>query len=161
MANDDPDPAATVRAIYQLHAVTNDWGDIGYHFLIDEEGRIYEGRYSGDDGLPAHDADGKVVTAFHVGGFNSGNLGIALLGTFTEQGPKEAARAALTRLVKVLVRHHGVDPQARVTYTNPVNGTQKEVAEISGHRDWMATECPGEVMYGELERLRTAVATGR
>ncbi|MFF7391383.1 peptidoglycan recognition family protein [Streptomyces scabiei] len=161
MANDDPDPAATVRAIYQLHAVTNDWGDIGYHFLIDEEGRIYEGRYSGDDGLPAHDADGKVVTAFHVGGFNSGNLGIALLGTFTEQGPKEAARAALTRLVKVLVRQHGVDPQARVTYTNPVNGTQKEVAEISGHRDWMATECPGEVMYAELERLRTAVATGR
>ncbi|MEV6377818.1 peptidoglycan recognition family protein [Streptomyces sp. NPDC051773] len=161
MANDDPDPAATVRAIYQLHAVTNDWGDIGYHFLIDEEGRIYEGRYSGDDGLPAHDADGKVVTAFHVGGFNSGNLGIALLGTFTEQGPKEAARASLTRLVKVLVRQHGVDPQARVTYTNPVNGTQKEVAEISGHRDWMATECPGEAMYGELERLRTAVATGR
>ncbi|MDX2914792.1 peptidoglycan recognition protein family protein [Streptomyces griseiscabiei] len=161
MANDDPDPAATVRAIYQLHAVTNDWGDIGYHFLIDEAGRIYEGRYSGDDGLPAHDADGKVVTAFHVGGFNSGNLGIALLGTFTEQGPKEAARTALTRLVKVLVRQHGVDPQARVTYTNPVNGTKKEVAEISGHRDWMATECPGEVMYGELERLRTAVATGR
>ena len=63
--------------------------------------------------------------------------------------------------MKVLVRQHGVDPQARVTYTNPVNGTQKEVAEISGHRDWMATECPGEVMYGELERLRTAVATGR
>ncbi|MFF6784064.1 N-acetylmuramoyl-L-alanine amidase [Streptomyces sp. NPDC012510] len=161
MTNDDPDPAATVRAIYQMHAVTNDWGDIGYHFLIDEDGRVYEGRYSGDDGLPAHDKDGKVVTAFHVGGFNSGNLGIALLGTFTEQGPKEAARQSLTRLVKVLVRLHGVDPQARVTYTNPVNGTQKEVAEISGHRDWMATECPGEVMYQELDRLRTAVATGR
>ncbi|WP_149828319.1 peptidoglycan recognition protein family protein [Streptomyces tailanensis] len=161
MTNDDPDPAATVRAIYQLHAVTNDWGDIGYHFLIDEAGRIYEGRYSGDDGMPAHDADGKVVTAFHVGGFNSGNLGIALLGTFTEQGPKEAARQALTRLVRVLVRLHGVDPQARVTYTNPVNGTQKEVSEISGHRDWMSTECPGEVMYQELDRLRTAVAGGR
>lgn len=161
MANDDPDPAATVRAIYQLHAVTNDWGDIGYHFLIDEAGRIYEGRYSGEDGLPAHDADGKLVTAFHVGGFNSGNLGIALLGTFTEQGPKEAARASLTKLVKVLVRQHGVDPQARVTYTNPINGTKKEVAEISGHRDWLSTECPGEVMYGELDRLRTAVATGR
>ncbi|MET9844438.1 peptidoglycan recognition family protein [Streptomyces ossamyceticus] len=161
MANDDPDPAATVRAIYQLHAVTNDWGDIGYHFLIDEEGRIYEGRYSGDDGMPAHDKDGKVVTAFHVGGFNSGNLGIALLGTFTEQGPKEPAREALTRLVRVLVRLHGVDPQARVTYTNPVNGVQKEVPEISGHRDWMATECPGAVMYQELDRLRTSVAAAR
>ncbi len=103
--NNDPDPAATVRAIYQFHAVTNDWGDIGYHFLIDEAGTIYEGRYSGDDGLPAHDEDGKVVTAFHVGGFNSGNLGIALLGTLTQQGPTEAAREALTRLVRVLIRH--------------------------------------------------------
>lgn len=101
------------------------------------------------------------MTAFHVGGFNSGKLGIALLGTFTEQGPREAARASLARLVKALVRQHGVDPQALVTYTNPVNGTQKEVAEISGHRNRMATECPGEVMYQELERLRTAVATGR
>ncbi|MDX3614399.1 N-acetylmuramoyl-L-alanine amidase [Streptomyces europaeiscabiei] len=75
------------------------------------------------------------MTAFHVGGLNSGNLGIALLGTFTWQGPREAARASLTGPVKVLVRQHGVDPQARVTYTNPVNGTRKEVAEISGHRD--------------------------
>jgi hypothetical protein len=63
--------------------------------------------------------------------------------------------------VKVLVRQHGVDPQARVTYTNPVNGAQKEIAEISGHRDWMATECPGEVMHQELEQLCTAGATGR
>lgn len=157
-ANDDPDPAAMVRGIYQFHAVTNDWGDIGYHFLIDEKGRIYEGRYSGDDGIPAHDANGNVVTAFHVGGFNSGNLGIALLGTLMEQGPTDAARTALTRLVRVLTRLHGVDPEAQVTYTNPVNGVQKDVPEISGHRDWMETECPGDVMYTELARLRDAVA---
>ncbi|WP_128374942.1 peptidoglycan recognition family protein [Streptomyces cavernae] len=155
--NDDPDPAATVRAIYQFHAVTNDWGDIGYHFLIDEEGRIYEGRYSGDDGIPAHNADGKLVTAFHVGGFNSGNLGIALLGTLVDQGPTDAARASLTRLIRVLVRFHGVDPKAQVTYVNPVNGTKKDVPEISGHRDWMETECPGATMYAELAALRDAV----
>ncbi|MEV0227054.1 peptidoglycan recognition family protein [Streptomyces sp. NPDC050704] len=156
--NDDPDPAATMRAIYQLHAITNDWGDIGYHFLIDEAGTIYEGRYSGDDGIPAHDADGKLVTAFHAAGFNSGNLGIALLGTLVDQGPTDAARQALTRLVRVLTRFHGVDPKAQVTYTNPVNGTTKDVPEISGHRDWMSTECPGAVMYGELATLRDAVA---
>ncbi|MFD9444901.1 peptidoglycan recognition family protein [Streptomyces sp. NPDC060006] len=159
-ANNDPDPAATVRAIYQLHAITNDWGDIGYHFLIDEEGNIYEGRYSGDDGIPAHDPDGKLVTAFHVGGFNSGNLGIALLGNLMEQGPTDAARKALTGLVRALTRFHGVDPQAKVTYTNPINGTTRDVDEISGHRDWMATECPGEVMYTELATLRKAVAGG-
>ncbi|MGP4042853.1 peptidoglycan recognition protein family protein [Streptomyces sp. 2A115] len=156
--NDDPDPAATVRAIYQLHAITNDWGDIGYHFLIDEAGTIYEGRYSGDDGIPAHDADSKLVTAFHAAGFNSGNLGIALLGTLVDQGPTDAARTALTRLVRVLTRFHGVDPKAQVTYTNPINGTTRDVPEISGHRDWMATECPGAVMYGELAALRDAVA---
>ncbi|BBC32470.1 hypothetical protein SGFS_037640 [Streptomyces graminofaciens] len=161
MANNDPDPAATVRAIYQLHTVTNDWGDIGYHFLVDEEGRVYEGRYSGADGLPAHDPDGRLVTAFHVGGHNPGNLGIALLGTFTEQSPKKAAHTALTGLVRALVRLHGVDPRARVTYTHPINGTQREVPEISGHRDWMATRCPGEVMYQELNRLRRTVAEGR
>jgi hypothetical protein len=98
------------------------------------------------------------VTAFHVGGFNSGNLGIALLGDLTKQGPTDAARAALTRLVRVLTRLHGLDPKAQLTYTNPVNGTTKDVAVISGHRDWMATECPGEVMYEELATLREAVA---
>lgn len=157
-ANDDPDPAATVRAIYQLHAITNDWGDIGYHFLIDDKGNVYEGRYSGDDGVAAHDADGKLVTAFHVGGFNSGNLGIALLGNLMEQGPTDAARASLTSLVRALTRFHGVDPQAKVTYTNPINGTTKDVNEISGHRDWLSTECPGDVMYGELVTLRKAAA---
>ncbi|GGK20900.1 hypothetical protein GCM10011583_61060 [Streptomyces camponoticapitis] len=156
--NADPDPAATVRAIYELHAIANDWGDIGYHFLIDEAGTIYEGRYSGEEGLPAHDADGNLVTAFHTGGFNSGNLGIALLGNLMEQGPTDAARSSLTSLVRVLVRLHGVDPRATVTYTNPINGTQKEVDEISGHRDWLATECPGEVMYEELALLREAAA---
>ncbi|WP_395292605.1 N-acetylmuramoyl-L-alanine amidase [Kitasatospora hibisci] len=157
-ANADPDPAATVRAIYEYHAVTLDWGDIGYHFLIDEAGRIYEGRWSGDDGLPAQDATGKVVTAFHTAGFNSGNLGIALLGTLTDQEPTPQARRSLTGLLALAARTHGLDPQAKVTYVNPVNGVTKPVDMISGHRDWLATECPGGVMYASLPTLRTEVA---
>ncbi len=98
------------------------------------------------------------MTAFHVGGFNSGNLGISLLGNLTDQGPTAAARDALTRLVKSLIDFHKVDPEARITYTNPLNGTKKEVYQISGHRDWMATECPGGAMYAELGALRKAVA---
>ncbi|MGW4898247.1 peptidoglycan recognition protein family protein [Kitasatospora sp. NPDC004240] len=156
--NADADPAATVRAIYEYHAVTLDWGDIGYHFLIDEAGRIYEGRWSGEDGLPAHDADGRLVTAFHTAGFNSGNLGVALLGTLTAQGPTEAARRSLTALLAVLSRTHGLDPQAGVTFVNPVNGVTRPVDMISGHRDWLATDCPGGVMYADLPALRTDVA---
>ncbi|MFI8534105.1 peptidoglycan recognition family protein [Streptomyces aquilus] len=154
--NGDADPAATVRAIYEYHAVTLDWGDIGYHFLIDEAGVVYEGRYSGDDGVPAFDPDGNVVTAFHTAGYNSGNLGIALLGTLTDQGPTDAAKASLTRLVKVVARFKGLDPQARITYTNPVNGVTKDVTTVGGHRDWLQTECPGQTMYDLLDEVRAA-----
>jgi len=156
--NDDPDPAATVRAIYELHAITNDWGDIGYHFLIDESGTVYEGRYSGDDGIPAFNPDGDLVTGFHSVGYNSGALGIALIGTLTEQGPTDAAKASLTRLIKVICRFKGLDPQARVTYVNPVNGTKKDTNTIGGHRDYFTTECPGQVMYDLLGEIRAAAA---
>lgn len=152
--NDDPDPAATVRAIYEYHAITNDWGDIGYHFLIDEAGAVYEGRYSGDDDLPAHDKDGKLVTAFHTAGFNSGNIGIALIGNLAAQGPTDAAKESLTNLVTMLARIHGLSPQAKMTFTNPVNGVTKDVDTVSGHRDWLETDCPGETMYELLGEVR-------
>jgi hypothetical protein len=152
------DPAATIRAYYYLHAIVNDWGDIGYHYLIDEAGRIYEGRHSGTDGIPAHDTGGKMVTAFHTSGYNSGNLGIALLGTFNNQSPTAAARMSLTTLLAALSDHHGFDPQAAVTFVNPVNGVTKNTQMISGHRDWLATECPGTTMYDTLPALRADVA---
>ncbi|MFC9845637.1 peptidoglycan recognition family protein [Streptomyces sp. NPDC060223] len=156
--NADPDPAATVRAIYEYHAVTLDWGDIGYHFLIDEAGVIYEGRYSGDDGVPAFDADGKLVTAFHTSGYNSGNLGIALIATLTDQAPTDAAKESLTRLIKAIARFKGLDPQAKVTFVNPVSGATKDVTTVSGHRDWLQTDCPGQTMYDLLTEVRAAAS---
>src|SRR3954469_16101097 len=88
------DYAATVRAIYSFHVQTNHWSDIGYQYLIDGYGRVYEGRSSGHtstscltgggDGSDfAHDpATDNAVTGAHVAGMNSGNLGIALMGCF-------------------------------------------------------------------------------
>lgn len=156
--NADPDPAATIRAIYEYHAITLDWGDIGYHFLIDEAGTVYEGRYSGDDAIPAFNTDGDMVTAFHTAGFNSGNLGIALLGNLVDQGPTDAAKASLTRLIKVISRFKGLDPQGKSTFVNPVNGVTKDVSTISGHRDWLQTDCPGQTMYDLLDEVRAAAA---
>lgn len=183
--NDDTDPAATVRAIYRYHAVDNGWGDIGYHYLIDEDGRVYEGRWSGSD----EDGDGereastrcdgggdgadfahesvdpsaRLVTAAHTGGFNSGNMGVALLGEFTTHPrfgaePKAAAVDALEGLLAEFGSRHGLDPHAVVNYVNPVNGDAKTVDMISGHRDWTATECPGERLYSQLPAIRDAVA---
>ena len=158
-ANGDADPAATVRAIYRYQAVDRGFGDIGYQYLIDEQGRVYEGRYSGDDAYPAHDATGtNVVTAAHIGGYNSGNTGIALLGTLTSVDATAAARGALEQLLRELVSRHGIDPHGAALYVNPVDGTTKNVANISGHRDWAATECPGGTLYARLPAIRDAVA---
>ncbi|WP_240796581.1 peptidoglycan recognition family protein [Streptomyces sp. RFCAC02] len=156
--NGDADPAATIRAIYEYHAITLDWGDIGYHFLIDEAGNVYEGRYSGEDGAPAFDGNGDLVTAFHTAGYNSGNLGIALLGTLTDTGPTDAAKESLVRLVKVLSLLGGLDPQAATTFVNPVDGVTKDVTTVSGHRDWLETDCPGQTMYDLLTEVRAAAA---
>jgi len=157
--NGDADPAATVRAIYRYQAVDRGFGDIGYQYLIDESGRTYEGRFSGVDEYPAHDATGSlVVTAAHVGGFNSGNTGIALLGTLTTTPPTSSARGSLEQLLRELTTRHTIDPHGSSEYLNPVSGATKSVANISGHRDWAATECPGGALYALLPAIRDAAA---
>ncbi len=157
--NGDADPAATVRAIYRYQAVDRGFGDIGYQYLIDESGRVYEGRFSGTDGYPAHDATGSlVVTAAHVGGFNSGNTGIALLGTLTTIPPTSSALGSLEQLLHELATRHSIDPHGSSVYVNPVSGVTKSVANISGHRDWAATECPGGALYALLPAIRDAAA---
>ncbi|RZU32613.1 Ig-like domain-containing protein [Blastococcus saxobsidens] len=175
--NGDTDPAATVRAIYRYHAVDRGWGDIGYHYLIDEAGLVYEGRWSGADPQTgsqpcatggdgsdfAHDGGNGLVTAGHTGGYNSGNMGAALLGDFTthpRNGAEPAAPAvdALERLLAEFASRHQLDPHAVVDYVNPVDGATNTVDMISGHRDWTSTECPGERLYAQLPAIRDAVA---
>lgn len=161
--NNDPDPAATVRAIYYYDAVTKGWGDMGYNFLIDEAGRIYEGRYArayvAGESPTGEDGAANGVVGAHVGGYNAGTVGITLLGTLTNQDATPAARAALEQLLAWKAERHAIDPGATSLYTNPVSGAQKTTANISGHRDWAATECPGGVFYSTFPALRQAVAT--
>jgi hypothetical protein len=172
--NDDPDPDATVRAIYRYHAIDREWGDIGYHYLIDEQGQVYEGRWSGEAsaacaGGPggtdfAHDDAGDLVTAGHTGGYNSGNMGAALLGDFTthpRNGAEPAGPAvdALENLLAEFATRHDLNPHAVVEYVNPADPTATNTVDmISGHRDWVSTECPGERLYDDLPAIRDAVA---
>jgi len=86
------DPAETVRSIYRRQALPaslggeQGWGDIGYHLLIDADGVVYEGRYSGSDQWPVFDPIGwYVVTGAHVYGYNTGNIGVCLLGYLNDQ----------------------------------------------------------------------------
>ena len=160
--NDDPNPAATIRSIYYYHAVTQGWGDIGYNFLIDEAGRIYEGRHTIDYPPGASPTEengaGEGVTAAHAVGYNSGTVGVALLGTLTSQNATAAARAALERLLAWESDRHSIDPRGSSLYTNPVNGTQATFPNIAGHRDVGSTECPGGAFYATLPTVRSNVA---
>jgi len=160
--NNDPDPAATIRSIYYYHAVTQGWGDIGYNFLIDEAGNIYEGRYSRTyapgESPTGQDLNGDGVTGAHAQGYNSGTVGIALLGTLSNQDATPAARDALERLLAWEADEHGIDPQGSALYTNPVSGTQATFPNIAGHRDVGATECPGGTFYATLPTIRSDVA---
>lgn len=151
----NPDPAAVVRAIYRTDAA--EYGDMGYNYLIDKAGVVYEGRWSGTDGTPAHDASGRMVTGAHVKDYNSGNIGIALLGTLTTTPASTAARTALVRLLADLARRHALAPLGKVVYVNPVSGAGRPAPVIGGHRHWAATDCPG-TLYTAMPSIRDDVA---
>ena len=160
--NYDPNPAATMRSIMRYDAITKGWTDIGYNFLIDSGGRIYEGRHSrsyAPGEIPTgEDAAGLLVSGAHALEFNSGVIGIAMMGTFTNQDITAAARASLEKLIAWESERHDIDPTGAATYVNAVTGATRTFANIAGHRDVASTACPGGVFYGTLPALRTAVA---
>jgi len=159
----NPDQAARVRAIYNSHAVVQGWGDIGYHLLIDDAGAVYEGRWSGADGVPVFGPDGAptsslVTTAGHALGYNVGNIGVCLIGDFTTGTPTAAAQTALVNVLAGLARICAIDPTGLISYVNPVNGYTRSVRGVSGHRDWNPTACPGNAFYPVLDDIRSRTA---
>lgn len=161
-SNSDPDPAATVRSIYYFHAMIRDWGDIGYNFLIDAQGRVYEGRYSrtyaAGEAVTGENLAGDPVRATHARDYNAGTVGIALLGTFVSVQPTAAARNALVAMLAWESQRHGLDPLATSTYVNPETGLSKVLPTIIGHRDVNPTDCPGDAFYATFPTLRQQVA---
>ena len=161
MGDGDPDPAATVRAIYYYHAITQKWGDIGYNFLIDAAGRVYEGRFSRDYGGVSPSGDdvrGLGVVAGHARAYNAGSVGVALLGTFDTRAATGPARQALVRLLSWATAHHRLDPRGGGEYVNPISGERLVTPTIAGHRDYNPTACPGVMLYAQLPAIRDDIA---
>jgi hypothetical protein len=163
------DPAETVRTIYRQQALTparggiKGWGDIGYNLLIDEAGVVYEGRYSGSS-YPVLSPAGLMATAAHVQNFNTGNIGVCLLGYLNDAPPSAAAQDSLVTVLAYLAAVVGVNPLGTVSYYNPIPRTDGShatatVAGISGHRNWAATDCPGHALYPLLGGIRQRVAS--
>jgi hypothetical protein len=153
-----------VQAIQRFHKDVFGFDDIGYQLLIDAQGCVYEGRHSGEDrlpvfaGLPAPGEPFTAVNGAHTAGFNAGNVGVALLGDFTQAEPSPAALRALTVTLAALSGVSHLDPRGTTDYVNPISGATRTVSTISAHRDWLATECPGERLYAKLPALRERVA---
>ena len=135
------DSAAIVRGIYAYHVLTNGWNDIGYNFLIDRYGQIFEGRYGGID---------QPVIGAHSWGSNSQSTGIAIIGDFSSASIPGPAFASLVALVDWKLDVHSVDPTARVDIVR-TDGVPLNLRAVSGHRDAFPTSCPGNGVYGTLD----------
>ena len=149
--------AAIVRGIEVYHVQGNGWNDIGYNFLIDRYGTVYEGRGGGIT---------RNVIGAHALGFNTGTVGISLIGNFDNATPPPAMQAALVRLLAWRLDVAHIDPQSTVAYTSGGNGKFRAgkvvtLHAISGHRDTGPTDCPGKYEYALLPQvIRSVAATG-
>jgi hypothetical protein len=161
-SNTDPDPAATVRAVYRQHVATNGWSDVGYNFLIDHGGRVYEGRWAqayGAGGVHhGEDARGFGVIGAHTEGYNTGAVGVALLGTYEYGGrPTAAALDALVGVLAWKASAHRIDPLGRPTVQKADESERRTVDAIAGHRDYKLTACPGKDLHALLPDIRERV----
>ncbi|GAA4362105.1 hypothetical protein GCM10023088_03400 [Actinomadura verrucosospora] len=155
---------SVIKSVFLYHVQSQGWNDIGYNFLVDKCGTVFEGRAGGVD-RPVHGA--------HTYGFNTDTTGIAVLGTYTAANdpdvpgvaPTKAALDGVAKIAAWKLGLTGVDPTAKTTLTSAApNGTggkypygqQVEFNTISGHRDGFATACPGAQLYSALPAVRTA-----
>jgi hypothetical protein len=145
---------AIVRSIYAYHVRGRGWDDIGYNFLVDRCGTLFEGRYGGVD---------RAVVGAHTGGFNAGSAGVSVLGTYGSRGVSWSARVTVAHLAAWKLGFAGLAPTGTSTLRSAVSGNGKGFVSgryyrfrtVSGHRDAKATECPGWAFYQQLAGIRT------
>ena len=156
------DPAAEVRGILKYHTQSRGFDDIGYNFLIDRDGTVYEGRwartYEDDEVHSGEDTRGRGVIGAHASGYNTGSVGIALLGTHSTTGVTDATMRALATTIAWKVGPRDIDPHGSDAYLKVGDGTTVLFDNIAGHRDVDSTGCPGDGMYVRLAELRDRVS---
>jgi hypothetical protein len=143
--NDVTDWAAAVRGIWSFHVNSNGWSDVGYNWLIDPNGMIYQGR--------AWVGENDNTQGAHFCGFNGQTMGVCMLGNFNDVSPTPAALSSLVRLLAYRASTNSINPRGMSFHTN----SMRNLNHISGHRDGCATDCPGNMLYPQLPSLRNRV----
>jgi hypothetical protein len=153
---DCADTPAVIRTLYTGQTGSRDWDDIGYQFLVDRCGTVYEGRAGGVD---------RAVTGAHTQGFNHRTTGIAAIGTFTAGVPvPRVMTEAIAALAAWKLGPSGADPRGtvRLTSTNSLSrypaGTTAPLHVIAGHREGYRTTCPGAALSALLPAIRAEAA---
>jgi hypothetical protein len=146
--------AAIVRAIQVYHVKANGWNDVGYNFLVDKYGQVFEGRAGGVD---------RNVIGAHAEGFNTGSAGVAVLGSYQAAKLSLAAETSLARVLAWRLDVAHVDPTSTldwITTGNPRfrSGVPVALRAIVGHRDVGFSACPGSGVYSRFGPLAQAVA---
>lgn len=144
--------AGIVRGVYQYHAQTLGWCDVGYNAMVDKYGNIYEGRYGGLD---------KNVQGAHAGGFNKNTWGISMMGDYSSVQPTQAMIKSVGEMLGWRHKVAGVAPKGTTTltsggssYTKYPYGTQVKLPNIFAHRDVGNTSCPGNAGYAQMDNIR-------
>ena len=147
--------ASIVRGIYYYHAVTLDWGDIGYNFLVDKFGTVFEGR-SGSVAAPA----GTMSIGAHARGVNTGTMGISMMGDYSTVSPSDAQLSSVGKMAGWFLKRAGISDVTgwaglHVWTTERYQaGSTISMPRILGHRDVGYTTCPGNVGYSKLGTIR-------
>ena len=145
---------AIMRAIYAYHTKSLGWSDIGYNFLVDRFGTIYEGHYGGMT---------RGVVGAQVLGFNRGSCGISVIGDYAGDAIPAEALSSLEKLIAWKLKlHHlkaGSTARIRCSYGQKFStGQMVRFPVVAGHRDANFTECPGNVFYPLLPTVRLEAA---
>jgi hypothetical protein len=129
-----------LRAIYTVHTVNRGWGDIGYNYIVGPcTGKVYEGR-AGELG----------AIGAHAWRYNTGSLGVMMMGNFSESDvfPAEHALNSVANVVRYLGEKFGIDPTGKSVFRG------EEYPNVFGHRDVANTNCPGDHLHDRLDDIR-------
>lgn len=148
-----PDEAAAmVLGMARYHRDVNKWDDLGYNFVVDRFGRIYEGRAGGID---------KAVIGAQAQGYNAQSTGVAILGTFEDVDAPPQALEAVAHVVAWKLALHGAPASGAVVVTSAggelnryKQGARVTLQRVCGHRDGDQTACPGARLYAQLPQIR-------
>ena len=142
---------ADVRAIWSYHTYTRDWGDIGYNYLVDPCGRVFEGRLGGNNVIAGHAAPYNFWSKAEGDGiYDEASIGVSVMGDYSYLAPNTDIIESLGRIIGYKSYENGINPLGTSYFVD------KTTYNIAGHRDYTSTACPGAELYKKLPTVRYA-----